>query len=630
MNLSKAAFAVLAVALLVNTAACSTDDDIDDNLNPTNENVNPSASGTGGTSATTAATGSLKELLNLDISLDTSALNESESIPNETDELFEYYIENDFDEAYTVTITYDGSNAVATGDTEAVEITTGSNPSDVIVSSEVKGVRYILQGSTTDGSFKIYSEKKFVLELNGVSITNPTGAAINNQGKRAFVVIADGTTNSLTDGAVSGGDYPDQSGSDEDMKATFFSEGKLTFSGSGTLNVTSKGKNGIVSDDFVLFRPGCKVNVTSTSGHCIKTNDGIYVRGGVINCQTSATAAKALKTDSIFRMEGGRVTAITTGGGTYDSDDNDVSAAAGVKADCDIVITGGELYCKSTGAGGKGLSTDKALTMNGGTVKVYTTGKTYTYSSRLDSKAKGIKADGNMIVGGGTIWVRAIGDSGSEGIETKGTYTQNGGTVAVYSVDDGVNSASDMVINNGFLYGYATGNDGIDSNGDLTVNGGVLVGCGAGSPEEGVDAAEGHSFIVNGGTVIGIGGGGEAVSGSQQKAAVSGVSVGGGGYIAVSKDNTALFALQVPCQYNNATVQMSSPKFTSGTSFTFSTLSSSQVTGDEVFGYVGSPTLNASVSGTSFTTSTSISGGMGGGGNQGGPGGGGQGGGFPH
>jgi len=237
------------------------------------------------------------------------------------------------------------------------------------------------------------------------------------------------------------------------------------------------------------------------------------------------------------------------------------------------------------------------------------------------------EADGNILVSGGTVWTRAMGDSGSEGIETKGTYTQEGGTVAVYSVDDAVNSKSSMTINDGFLYGYATGNDGIDSNGNLTVNGGVLIGCGAGVPEEGVDAAEGYQFIVNGGTVIGIGGGGESVSGSQQKAAVSGVSVSGGSYISVSNGSTALFALKLPCQYNNATVQLSSPKFSSNTTYSF--LTASDVSGDEVFGFIAAPTISSSSSLTSFTTSSSISGGMGGGmggGNQGGGPGGGMGG----
>lgn len=598
----------MAAIMMFALTACSDDDTIENGGNGNGNNTNEGSSG----STTTDAVGSLKELLNLDISIDASSLSESETLPDEDDEFYENYWETDFDEQYTVNITFDDTSASFSGDTEAVSITTGENGSDVVVNSEVKGVHYVLTGSTSDGSFKIYSEKKFMLELAGVSITNPTGAAINNQGKRAFVVLTEGTSNSLTDGSVnSSGNYPDQEAyEDEDMKGTFFSESKLAFSGSGSLTVTSKGKNGIVSDDFILFRPGVQITVSSTSGHCIKSNDGLIVRGGVLNCTTSATASKGFKTDGMFLMEGGRATAITSGGGEYDSDDNDVNAACGLKADSVIVVSGGELYCKSIGKGGKGISTDQTLTVSGGTVKVVTTGSTYTYSSKLDSKAKGIKADGNIYVSGGTVWSKATGDSGSEGIETKGTYTQDGGTVAIYSYDDGLNSKSTMTINGGFLYGYATGNDGIDSNGNLVVNGGIVVGCGASAPEEGIDAAENYSFIINGGTVLGIGGGGEAMSGSQQKASISGVSVNGGSYLTVSNSSSYVFALQVPCSYSGATLQVSSPTFVSGTSYTLAAATSSNVSGDDVFGFISSPSVSSSSSYGTFTTSTSTTGGM--------------------
>ena len=49
------------------------------------------------------------------------------------------------------------------------------------------------------------------------------------------------------------------------------------------------------------------------------------------------------------------------------------------------------------------ISSDQAIVINDGTVKVVTSGKTYTYSSSLDSKPKGIKADGNLQINGGAI-----------------------------------------------------------------------------------------------------------------------------------------------------------------------------------------------------------------------------------
>src|SRR5690606_20431191 len=73
---------------------------------------------------------------------------------------------------------------------------------DVTVNSTIAEIEYEVSGTTTDGSLKIYSDKKFKLTLSGVSITNPDGPAINIQsGKRVFVVLSAGSDNQLTDGS---------------------------------------------------------------------------------------------------------------------------------------------------------------------------------------------------------------------------------------------------------------------------------------------------------------------------------------------------------------------------------------------------------------------------------------------
>lgn len=610
---------IILPALTFALAACSNSDPFEEN-GWTNSWNNEISGGNTNTSSI-SVTGSLKELLNMDVTINKESLSETETLPNSTDEFYEDYAEltDGFSEKYVVNVAYSGTTATVSGNTEVVTVTTGTNSSDVVINSKVAGVHYVLSGTTTDGSFKIYSTKKFQLELNSVNITNPTGAAINNQGKRAYVVLTGEST--LTDGTS----YNDMT-TDEDMKGTFFSEGKLAFSGTGTLNVYSKGKHGIACDDYILFRPGVNIYVNSTSGNAIKSNDGIIIRGGVINVETSATAAKGLSTDGMFLLEGGRTTALTSGNAEYDSDEKDVSGAAGVKADSIVVISGGELLVKSTGKGGKGISTDQSFTITGGTVKSVTTGSTYSYSNSLDSKAKGIKADGNMTVKGGLILAKTTGGDGCEGIETKGTYTQDAGSIAIYAYDDGLNSAKTMTINGGYLYGYSTDNDGIDSNGNLTINGGVVIGCGTMAPEEGIDAAEGCTFSINGGVVLGIGGGGETVSGSQQKTAVSGVSIASGNYLTVGDGSSTFFALQMPCSYNGATLQVSSPSFKSGTSYTLGYATS--VTGDnDFYGYVSQPTLNGTTGimtsslTTSSTLSGSTSGGMQGGGMGNNPGG---------
>ena len=54
---------------------------------------------------------------------------------------------------------------------------------------------------------------------------------------------------------------------------------QIIFSGSGILNVKGGYKNAIVSDDYIVFRPGNVINAGSTAGHGIKANDGVKIMG---------------------------------------------------------------------------------------------------------------------------------------------------------------------------------------------------------------------------------------------------------------------------------------------------------------------------------------------------------------
>jgi len=581
--------------------SCTTENEWDDYFS-IDENINMGGNGGGMMPGGTASSGTAltTTLGTFDVTIDTSALTETETIPGSTDTYYEDYVET-YTPTTTIKIAYNGNSATVSGEAEGVTIT--KDGADVTVNSTVKNIAYELSGTTSDGSFKIYSEKKFEVILNGVDITNPTGAAINNQGKRMYVVVKDGTTNKLTDGSS----YTMVD--NEDMKGTLFSEGKLAFSGSGTLSVYSNAKNGIVSDDYVFIRPNTNIYVKSTTNHGIKTNDGVIIRGGVVNVEVSADAAKGINTDGFIQIEGGRVTAITTGGSSYDSDDKEYKGCAGIKSDSIFVISGGEVNVKSTGAGGKGLNSSQTMTITGGTIRAIAAGKNFS-SGNDDVAAKAIKSAGDMTISGGDIMARS---AAHEAIETKGKLTVSAGSIGAYSSDDAINSAGVMTINGGYIFGYSTTNDGIDANGNLTVNGGVLIGCGAMAPEEGIDVAERCTFSINGGTVIGIGGGSESIAGSQQKAVLSGVTVNNGSYITVKDDSgNNIFAFKVPRAYSRAVMQLSSPKFKSGTTYTMSTATS--VSGsDEFFGYYAGATVSSETKLGTFTTSTSSSSGMRGG-----------------
>ena len=619
IGFSRLAMLMFAMTLVV---GCSSDADLWEDDNNGTENGGGSGDDNSGGSSTTYDS-SLSDLTSFDISIDKTSLDESETIPSDGDEAEDYIENNTFKNE--INIAFEGTSATTSGSVDGVTVSVSG--ADVIVKSSAKKVCYNVSGTTSDGFLKIYSDNKFELNLNGVNITNPDGAPINIQSKkRGYIVLADGTTNTITDGTK----YSDAT-DDEDMKAAFFSEGKMLFSGTGTLNVYANCKAGIRSDDYVMFRPGNNIYVKATAGNAIKGNDAIYIKGGVINVETSAAASKGLSSDGLIQIDGGRTTAITTGTGEYDSDEQDVSGCAGVKADSIFVMNGGELLCKSTGAGGKGISTDQTLTVNAGTIKVITTGKQYTYG-RLDTSPKGIKSDAAMYLKGGDIMVRCTGGEGSEGIESKTTLDISGGTIMAYCYDDAINSSKAMTISGGNIFAMGTNNDGIDSNSTLTVSGGVVIACGTTQPEEGFDCDQ-NTFTVTGGTMIGIGGTTSTPTASvttQPVAILGGSSISNGQYITVA-DNSGnnILAFKVPRDYSQQgyTLLVSSPKMTKGNSYIFS--SGATVSGGSDFcGYVTDATVSggsslATLTLSSMITTSNFSGGMGGGqGAQ--PGGGGQ------
>ena len=412
----------------------------------------------------------------------------------------------------TISITFSNSgDAQVTGDENGI-VTVKGNQVTVDNTTTSEKVRYELSGTTSNGFLKIYSKNKQALVLNNVSITNPNGAAINNQGKkRCFIIVngqnylADGTTYSATP-------------ADEDEKAAFFSEGQLIFSGDGTLEVKAVGKAGITSDDYLNFLAGPTLKVSSNAGHGLRGKDAVYVNGGTLSVQTSAHMKKGIVSDSLVVFNGGVTTVAVTGGTAYDEEDQEYKASAGVKADQCFVMNDGTLTITNSGQGGKGISGDGVAYFQGGIVDITVTGSNYGKSSQgfgpwgggstssEDSKsAKGIKFDGNIYISGGSVSAKA---SDHEGIESKCQIQITGGTVFAQSKDDAINSAGMMAVTGGFVCAYSTGNDGMDANGNMYIEGGVVYAIGSGSPEVALDAntEDRCKLYVNGGTLFTLGG----------------------------------------------------------------------------------------------------------------------------
>ena len=555
------------------------------------------------------------DLATFDIALNTSPLTDEAEVVDATNEDFvEEMLASESDGMKTLTVTYDGTSASCVYTNNKGEVET-PDASDLIVSIDgahvtvnaYKKLRYVLQGATTDGNFKIYSDKKFIIDLDGVTLANKSGAAINIQkgtdgDKRCYLRVTDGTVNTLSDGSS----YSTLA--DEDEKGVVFSEGKLLVSGTGTLVVKGNGKHGIASDDYIYLHAGTNTVITPASGYNgIKANEGIYVAGGVHNITCTGNAPKGLASDSLVLITGGRTTVINNGVAVYDSDEQDYSQPSGVKCDSAVIVKGGELYCKSTGNGGKGIRAGMVYTQDGGVVKVITTGSSVGSSSSYsamrpggdmtssgsDAEAKGVhvgsKSDtsGLITINGGSLAVRCTGGEGSEGIESKNKIVINGGMVESYCYDDPINAKTNITINGGYVYGNATNNDGIDSNGTLTINGGVALACGTTAPEDGFDCDQ-NTFTITGGILVGIGGDSSTPTSSVCKQAVvlSNISLSSGSVVAIQKsDGTAIGAFKVPTRYSGTyKVLLSAPGIAVGNTYNF--LSNATVGGKSFQGIV--------------------------------------------
>lgn len=308
---------------------------------------------------------------------------------------FSEYINGEKSSVSTIYITYNETSVDVTGDSKGYVTTNGA---DVTVNAENSSdsLLLVLSGSTTDGSLLVYRQQQYGIKLNGVSIKNNDGPAINNQcGKWLYLDVADGTTNTLTDGTS----YTDivVNGTTIDQKGCLFSEGQVYVKGTGKLAITGNCKHGFASDDYIVIDDNVTLNVYSSAGNGIKVNDGLWINNGNIGISVTADAARGIKCDSVVVISGGSTTISTSGDCVYDTEVQDYSSAACIKCESQFTMTAGTLKLISSGDGGKGINCAADVVFSGGELIAKTTG------SNDNGKPKAIKSDTGIIVSGGSF-----------------------------------------------------------------------------------------------------------------------------------------------------------------------------------------------------------------------------------
>ncbi len=359
------------------------------------------------------------------------------------------------------------------------------------------GGTYIVSGSCADGFIQVSKGVTGVtLVLNGLTLTNSTTCPLSiNKSTGVTLVVAAGTTNTLTDNAYNN-DTVNTANTDAENAVIKCKDGsQVTICGTGTLNLIAKGERGLKSGaqdietdpenprDAWLIIKEATINVTATAGgdanggDAIKADQLLKVLSGKL---TLAYVDDGLKCDAdLYVGEAG------TAGPTI----NMTKGCEGIEA-VNIYCYSGDVTINvttdSTGGGGNGIKADNVLSMVNGK---------YTITCNDDA----IKSEYYVYIGapcsteGPTIDIK----NSYEGIEGAHIFIY-GGDVKVESSDDAMNAANsdlgtsspgapggrpggatssyafDLQILGGTIY-CNSGGDGLDSNKALTIRGGQSV-----------------------------------------------------------------------------------------------------------------------------------------------------------
>ncbi|MBR0434126.1 MAG: carbohydrate-binding domain-containing protein [Bacteroidaceae bacterium] len=356
-----------------------------------------------------------------------------------------------------IEIIYNGSTATV-NKPETADVTFAVNGAHVIVYSKTTSEEYIykLSGASTAGSFTLSGSYKLTLELAGLTLINPTGAAINIVcGKRCAVVLDDGTSNMIADG---------NNGSHD---GAIYFKGHPEFEGGGTLMVIGNSKHAIYAKEYLQLKKttgtihilgaikdgihcgkgdgdfennffqmsGGIVNIENVGSDAIDSDDygRMNIKGGVINATVDALEGTGLKCDSIFNMAGGTIN-ITVNG----------TDAEAIRANYAAYLHGGEIKVNIAGDGSKGIKCKNKVigastgVYDGGTITVDSTNCTfYIHANNLidattgeETKIRAISADKDLIHNYGDIEIYSYGSLSNQ-FHSDTQVIRNGGSLMI-------------------------------------------------------------------------------------------------------------------------------------------------------------------------------------------------------
>lgn len=509
----------------------------------------------------------------------------------------------------TVYITYSGSSVQVTNPFANSGVTVSTSGANVTVNSTMANVPYIISGTSTNGSLTIYSTSSFYLILSSLNLTSNSTAAINLASNMNVTLALRGTS-SLTDNAnsaVNGAFYAAggltiggagtlqitgnaKHGLSVDGALTVNSgtlriletdsdgihgSSDLTWNG-GTLDIVSPGSDGLdISGDITLQNGDLSINTTAETQRCIKVSGIFTMNNGSLTLHASGADSKGIKGDSSVNINGGNLTIVHSGdmskgikcdtdinvtGGTIDitasgstvlenvNNQNVPAYCTAIKGDTDINISGGNftITLPTSNHGGKGISADGNMTIDGATMTITTQGNGATYNISGNNKdaytSACLRSDGNMSILSGNLTLSSSGTGGkgiNVGDDSHTTSTLTLGTTGGGDDDLILNvttSGERITITQGGGGPWGGGDyanpKGIKSRGNLTINSGTItVNCTQTQNEGGECIESKATLTINGGNIEAYSIKDDAVNAAQN------LTINGGIYYARSDNN---------------------------------------------------------------------------------------------
>lgn len=280
-----------------------------------------------------------------------------------------------------------------------------------------------------------------------------------------------------------------------------------------TMTLSGNASKGFKADQTMLVAGGT-MNITASGSTVVTNSDPAYclaikgntttINGGniTVNCTSANTGGRAISSDGVLTINGGTMNFTTAGNGATITTSDGYSPVC-IKADGDAFIYGGTIICNSSGKGGRGIKVDGTLTIGA------TNADDSLINIEITTSGTAVNSSSGGGFGGGSS---SSGYSGNpKGIKCLGNLTINSGRVAVYSNQEGIESKTAIYVNGGVIE-VNSKDDGLNAgvkspaSGYLEINGGKLWIYARGS-----DALDcnGARTVINGGLIIAGGSGHE-------------------------------------------------------------------------------------------------------------------------